>query len=76
MLDGDEDSDGDGVIDVGETNPLDFDSDDDGLTDGYEINIGGTDPNSPTILIPGDMNGDGVVNVADLLLLQRQILGY
>jgi hypothetical protein len=76
LLDGDEDSDGDGVIGVSETNPLDFDSDDDGLTDGYEINIGGTDPNSPTILIPGDMNSDGVVNVADLLLLQRQILGY
>jgi uncharacterized protein YjiK len=73
-----EDINGNGVVDPGETDPLDFDTDDDGLTDGFEINISGTDPNSTTTLnlIPGDMNGDGEVNLGDLLLLQRQLLGY
>ena len=74
-LDGQEDSNGNGIIDAWESDPLDYDSDDDGLTDGYEINISGTDPTSTTILIPGDMNEDGEVNLGDLLLLQRQIMG-
>lgn len=92
-----EDSNGNGMVDVGETdalnpdsdndgltdgdevnihftNPLDFDSDDDGLTDGYEINIGLTDPNTSTMLLLGDFNGDGVVNVGDLILFQQQLL--
>ena len=75
-LDGQEDSNANGIVDAGETNPLDFDSDDDGLTDGYEINVSMTDPTASTTLFPGDMNRDGVVNVGDLLLLQRQLLGY
>ena len=76
-LDGQEDINANGVVDAGEANPLNPDSDGDGLTDGYEINIGGTDPTSTTALCanPGDMNDDGDVNVGDLLLLQRQILG-
>ena len=33
--------------------------------------------NTPvTVPDPGDMNGDGEVNLGDLLLLQRQLLGY
>ena len=76
-LDGQEDSNGNGIVDVGEADPLNPDSDGDGLTDGYEINVGGTDPTSQTPLCanPGDMNGDGTVNLGDMLLLQRYILG-
>ena len=75
--DGQEDINGNGMVDSGEADPLNFDSDGDGLTDGYEINIVGTDPTSPTAPcgILGDMNNDGDVNVGDLLLLQRQIMG-
>ena len=77
VLDGQEDTNANGVIDAGEADPLNPDTDGDGLTDGYEINVGGTDPTSTTPLCanPGDMNGDGEVNVGDLLLLQRQIMG-
>ncbi|MGV7235257.1 MAG: DUF7453 family protein [Nitrosomonadaceae bacterium] len=77
-LDGQEDTNANGVIDSGEADPLNPDSDGDGLTDGYEINVGSTDPTSPTPLCanPGDMNDDGTVNLGDLLLLQRLLLGY
>ena len=110
LLDGEEDSNGNGVIDAGETDPRNSDSDNDGLTDGYEVNVGSTDPITVTQLeldsdgdgltdyfetnvsvtdpytadavytgqtLPdlGDMNGDGQINVGDLLLLQRQIMG-
>ena len=77
VLDGHEDTNANGMIDSGEADPLNPDTDGDGLTDGYEINVGGTDPTSTTPLCanPGDMNGDGEVNVGDLLLLQRQIMG-
>jgi hypothetical protein len=60
-----------------DTDPLDKDSDGDGLTDGYEVNISGTSPTSATTLNFNqcDLNEDGDVNLGDLLLLQRQILG-
>ena len=76
-LDGQEDSNGNGIVDADEADPLNPDSDGDGLTDGYEINVGDTDPTSLTPLCanPGDMNDDGTVNLGDLLLLQRQLLG-
>jgi len=76
-LDGQEDSNGNGIVDTGEADPLNPDSDGDGLTDGHEINVGGTDPTLQTPLCanPGDMNGDGAVNLGDLLLLQRDIMG-
>ncbi len=76
-LDGQEDSNGNGIVDVGESDPRNPDSDGDGLTDGYEINVAGSDPTSSTALCsnPGDMNGDNDVNLGDLLLLQRQLLG-
>ena len=78
LLDGEEDLNKNGIVDAFETSPVNSDSDGDGLNDGYEVNVGGTDPTSttawPTSGLPGDMNGDGVINVADLLLLQRAIL--
>jgi hypothetical protein len=57
-----------------------MDSDSDGLTDEYELNVAGTDPNNITMVntgsIPeqGDMNVDGDVNISDLLLLQQEII--
>ena len=73
-----EDSNGNGSIDPGETDPMNPDTDNDGLTDGYEVTIGGTDPTVPNNVITGplaDINGDGVVNLGDLLLLNRQLFG-
>lgn len=52
-----------------------------GLTDYFEINVSGTDPNTADTVYTGslpdlgDLNGDGQINLGDLLLLQRQILG-
>jgi hypothetical protein len=69
---------GNGIVDSGETDPADSDSDDDGLTDGYEVSVGSTDPNSATIVSSGplgDMNGDGNVDLGDHLLHQQLILG-
>lgn len=40
LSDGDEDVNGDGAVDTGETNPNDDDSDDDGLKDGDEVGMG------------------------------------
>ena len=77
-----QDSDGDGLLDGEEvniyfTNPLLKDSDMDGYNDNVEV-AAGSDPNSATS-IPGsnsgDINGDGVVDVRDLLLMQKIVLG-
>jgi len=46
LLDGEEDTDLDGIVDAGETDPADSDSDDDGYDDGEEV-AAGTDPNHP-----------------------------
>ncbi|MGH7337093.1 MAG: S8 family serine peptidase, partial [Myxococcota bacterium] len=58
------DRDGDGLTDAAEaalgTDPLDADSDDDGLSDGEEVNTHGTDP-----LLP-DSDGDGLSDGAEL----------
>jgi hypothetical protein len=71
------DTDGDGLTDAAEvnshgTNPLLADTDGDGLTDGAEVNTYGT---NPKISNKGDMapSGitDGMVNVADLMMLMR-----
>ena len=59
------------------TNPLLSDSDDDGYDDNVELDAG-SNPNDP-LSIPGgasgDVNGDGVVDVRDLLLMQQIVLG-
>ena len=60
---------------------VNVDSDGDGLSDFYEINVSGTDPNDSgdTVQVNagplGDINGDGVVNIGDLVVLQRMLLG-
>lgn len=77
----DPDTDVDGLTDGDEvniyvTNPLNPDTDGDGLTDGDEINVYSTDPNSSDT---GDLapsgSPDGIVNIADLLLLTRFVEG-
>ena len=84
-----QDSDLDGLDDSEEaqlgTDPLDADTDDDGLTDGFEALVTGTDPllqdtngnGCPDgeeafqlcASCPSDLNNDGVVSVADVLHL-------
>ncbi len=63
LTNGEEDSNNNGIVDAGETDPLDFDSDDDGLSDGQEdLNANGivdaleTDPNDP------DTDDDGILD--------------
>jgi hypothetical protein len=81
------DTDGDGLTDGEEvnvyiTNPLNPDTDGDGLTDGEEVNVYDTDPNvpdNPNAGGTGDLAPrgapDGVVDMADYLIMQRIVLG-
>jgi alpha-tubulin suppressor-like RCC1 family protein len=73
-----EDLNGNGVLDSGETDPSLPDTDGDGFTDPEEI-AAGTDPQDPASFpgtsVPGDVTGDGIVNVADLLVCTRIIMG-
>jgi hypothetical protein len=75
------DTDGDGLLDGEEvnthgTNPLLPDTDGDGLTDGQEVSLYGTDPLASD---KGDVAPlgapDGIVNVADALVLRRFVMG-
>jgi subtilisin family serine protease len=84
------DTDGDGLNDFDEvnrdgnpdnytpgidTNPLLGDSDGDGVSDGDEVSAG-TDPLDPASTpADGDINMDGIVDVVDVLLAQRALLG-
>jgi len=66
LTDGDE-------VNLYSTDPVLADSDGDGFDDGVEITAG-SDPNSNTSipgLASGDVNGDGSVNTADVLLAYR-----
>lgn len=75
------DSDGDGQPDweeifVYNTDPLNPDTDGDGFKDGVEVQYG-SDPLDPAAipdLVFGDINGDGVVDLADVLLMRRIVL--
>jgi hypothetical protein len=66
-----EDKDGDGVFSRQErllgTNDLLADTDGDGWTDFYEINVSHTDPNNP------DTDGDGVIDSKDSAPLDPSI---
>lgn len=76
------DTDLDGLSDGAEVNlygtdPTNPDTDGDGVNDGDEI-AASTDPLNPAsfpTIANGDINGDGMVNVADVLLAQRIVLG-
>jgi hypothetical protein len=77
------DTDGDGLTDYEEvitygTYPDDPDSDNDGYMDDEEI-AAGSNPldqySVPTTAVPGDVTGDGIVNVADVLVCTRILLG-
>lgn len=75
-------SDGDGLSDWDEvffhnTDPLVADSDGDGFKDGIEVSYG-SDPLDPDVipdLVFGDLNGDGLVDIIDVLLARRIVLG-
>ncbi|MGB5396097.1 MAG: S8 family serine peptidase [Gammaproteobacteria bacterium] len=70
LLDGDE-------VNLYLTDPLLMDSDDDGYDDNVELDAG-SNPNNPQSIpgeASGDLNGDGDVDVRDLLLMQQIVLG-
>ena len=78
------DDDSDGLLNIDElfiygTSPGNADFDGDGVSDGEEV-AQDTDPQDPDSLpftyMPGDINADGQVDVADYLLLTRFVLGY
>ena len=80
----DDDDDNDGLLDVEEaiagTNPLLADTDSDGFDDGMEVDYGSnplliSDTPVENYVNNGDVSGDGVVNVVDVLLATRIILG-
>jgi hypothetical protein len=59
LADAEEDRNLDGVVDAGETDPFDDDSDDDGWSDGDEVLRYGSDP------LDSDSDGDGIDDGAD-----------
>lgn len=84
------DTDGDGVTDydevnwdgnpddydpVNDLNPLSADSDGDLITDAMEINTGNNPLDITDFPVWGDINDDGLVNVVDILLTTRSVLG-
>ncbi|MCK5383045.1 MAG: S8 family serine peptidase [Gammaproteobacteria bacterium] len=58
-----------------DTDPLNADTDSDGIIDGAE-SLAGTDPlDADSTFVWGDINNDGAVNAADVLLATRAALG-
>lgn len=72
-----QDSDGDGLDNLSEfvlgTDPTNPDTDGDGFLDQYDTDP--LDPNPIMIVANGDINNDGVVDAADVMLAQRISLG-
>jgi len=72
-----QDSDGDGLDNLSEfllsTDPTNPDTDSDGLLDPYDTDP--LDPNPIMVVANGDINDDGVVDAADVMLAQRIFLG-
>ena len=62
LLDGQEDADGDGVVDSGETDPNNADTDGDGMSDGWETDYG-FDPLTDDA--SEDADGDGFTNLEE-----------
>ena len=59
-------------------NPFSIDTDGDGFSDYDEVNTYNSDPldiNSVPVFTDGDLNGDGLVNAADVLLATRILTG-
>ncbi len=77
LLDTAEDINANGVVDAGETDPLNPDTDGDGYSDGEEVAAGSNplDINSIPASPDGDLNIDGFVNVADILIAQQILSG-
>jgi len=74
------DTDGDGLVDADElllygTSPASPDTDGDGVDDGAEIAAGTNPLDAADFSLPGDINVDGQVDVADYLLLSQYVLG-
>jgi len=64
LLDSQEDVNNNGVVDAGETDSLNPDSDGDGVSDGEEVNLLGTDPLNddvpPVLTVPADIVTDAI----------------
>jgi hypothetical protein len=76
-LDVDSDDDGldDGAEIVAGTDRVSADSDGDGLMDGYELARGGNPLDPGSCVVPGDLDGNGIVDSIDLQLIVNAILG-
>lgn len=75
----DPDDDNDGLPDTAEagygTDPLLYDTDGDGFSDGDEVALGYDPASAASTPEWGDLNNDGVVDTADVLLASRAALG-
>ena len=73
------DTDDDGLSDLEEgtwgTNPLNHDTDGDGFKDGMEVLAGYNPADETNFPTWGDVDGSGLVNVADVLIATRAVLG-
>jgi hypothetical protein len=72
---GGEDLNANGIVDAGETDPTNPDTDGDGFDDGAEVYYGSDPLDQSDTPANGDINQDGVVNAADVLLATRIITG-
>ena len=71
LPDSEEDVNRNGIVDAGETDPLNPDTDGDAVNDGDDAFP--LDPTRSGVL--GDVNGDGMLDIKDLLLLEQALSG-